>query len=112
MLPGEICSVSSELQQWAAAEGHGIDVVAQATGLMTIALKLAHDAAIAVIERLRKELLPSGGSVVVLHVPDSLREKRSMCGAPIQALCSLMREIKRRFDPDRILNPGRFPGGI
>jgi glycolate oxidase FAD binding subunit len=24
----------------------------------------------------------------------------------------LMREIKRRFDPNRILNPGRFVGNI
>ena len=24
----------------------------------------------------------------------------------------LMREIKRRFDPNRTLNPGRFLGGI
>jgi FAD/FMN-containing dehydrogenase len=25
---------------------------------------------------------------------------------------ALMREIKRRFDPNRTLNPGRFLGGI
>ncbi len=111
LLPGEICSLSSELQQWAAAEGHEIDVVAQATGLMTVALTSASDAAIALIERLRKKLGPSGGSAVALHMPDSLRGKLNVWGPNPDAL-PLMREIKRRFDPDRILNPGRFVGGI
>ncbi len=111
VLPDEICSMSSELQQWAAAEGHAIDVVAQATGLMTIALSSPPDAAIGLIERLRKRLVYSGGSAVALHMPDSLRGKVNLWGTDPNAL-TLMREIKRRFDPGRILNPGRFVGGI
>lgn len=111
VVPGEICSVISELQQRAAAEGHEIDVVAQATGLMTVALSSAPDAAIALIEHLRKRLAHSGGSAIVLHMPDSLRGKVNVWGPDPDAL-PLMREIKRRFDPDRILNPGRFVGGI
>ncbi len=34
------------------------------------------------------------------------------CGVQIRGSWRLMREIKRRFDPDRILNPGRFVGNI
>jgi glycolate oxidase FAD binding subunit len=111
VLPVEICSVSSELQQWAASEGYEVDLVAQATGLMTISIRSAPDAAVALIERLRKKLVHSGGSAVVLRMPDSLRGKLNVWGPDPDAL-PLMREIKRRFDPDRILNPGRFVGGI
>ena len=111
VVPGEICAVISELQQRAAAEGHEIDVVAQATGLMTVALSSAPDAAIALIEHLRKRLAHSGGSAIVLHMPESLRGNLDVWGPDPDAL-PLMREIKRRFDPDRILNPGRFVGDI
>jgi glycolate oxidase FAD binding subunit len=111
MLPTEICFVSSELQRWAAAEGHEIDVVAQATGLMTIALSSPPDSAIAFIQRLRNMLFHAGGKVVVLQLPDSLRGRVNVWGPDPDAL-PLMREIKRRFDPERILNPGRFVGGI
>jgi glycolate oxidase FAD binding subunit len=111
LLPSEVCSVSSELKKWATTEGHEIDVVAQARGLMTVALKSSPDAAIAFIERLRKRVAPSGGSAIVLQMPESMREKVNVWGPDPNAL-GLMREIKRRFDPERILNPGRFVGGI
>jgi glycolate oxidase FAD binding subunit len=111
LLPSEVCSVSSELKKWATTEGHEIDVVAQARGLMTVALKSSPDAAIAFIERLRKRVAPSGGSAIVQQMPESMREKVNVWGPDPNAL-GLMREIKRRFDPERILNPGRFVGGI
>ena len=78
---------------------------------MTVALNSAHDAAITVVERLRAKLIDLGGSVVALQVPDSLRGKIDVWGCNSDAL-PLMREIKRRFDPNRILNPGRFVGNI
>ena len=58
-----------------------------------------------------RELLPTGGSVVALTLPDELRASLDVWGCTADTL-PLMREIKRRFDPRRILNPGRFVGGI
>lgn len=111
LLPGEICSVSSELQQWAAAEVLDIAAVAQATGLMTVALYSAPDAAPAILKRLRSRLVISGGSVVAHQVPDALRGIVDVWG-PDSGTLPLMREIKHRFDPVRVLNPGRFVGNI
>jgi glycolate oxidase FAD binding subunit len=111
VLSSELCSINSELQQWAAEKGCAVDVVAQATGLMTISVDSAPDAAVALIERLRKRLAPKGGSVVTLRMPDSLRGRVHVWG-PDPGTLPLMREIKRRFDPGHTLSPGRFLGGI
>jgi glycolate oxidase FAD binding subunit len=111
VLPSEICSVISVLQQSETETGLDVAVVGQATGLMTVAFNPAGGAAIALIERLRASLVAVGGSVVALHVPDGLRGTIDVWGCGSDAL-PLMREIKRRFDPNRILNPGRFVGNI
>jgi glycolate dehydrogenase FAD-binding subunit len=111
MQPSGICTMLSEMEQRAAAEGGEISVVAQANGLMIAALRAAPEAAIAFIERLRIRLRASGGSVVVLEIPAELRSRIDAWGYDSSAL-PLMREIKRRFDPERILNPGRFVGSI
>jgi len=88
-----------------------IAAVAQATGLMTVALSPALDTTVTVVERLRAKLVDLGGSVVALQVPNSLRGGIDVWDCNSDAL-PLMREIKRRFDPNRILNPGRFVGNI
>lgn len=111
MLPSEICSVTDELRQWESANTAELSVVAQATGLMTVMAKAAPDAAIALIEHLRAKLKSSGGSVVVQQLPEELRRRVDVWGCDSNSL-PLMREIKRRFDPNRILNPGRFVGNI
>jgi glycolate oxidase FAD binding subunit len=111
VLPGDVCAASKELQELANKDGLEISVVAQAHGLMTVALKPAPDAATALIEHLREAVRGSGGSVVALQIPDALRGRLDVWGCDSNAL-PLMREIKRRFDPNRILNPGRFVGNI
>jgi glycolate oxidase FAD binding subunit len=110
-LPGDVCAVCTELQERADKEGLPISIVAQATGLMTVALKSASDTAIALIEQLRGRLRGSGGSVVALQIPEALRGRLDLWACDSNAL-PLMREIKRRFDPNRILNPGRFVGNL
>ena len=109
-LPGEICPLIAELHQWAAEEQIEISLVAQAYGLATMSLKPSLNAE-KIIDRLRSRLSASGGSVVVLQIPDAMRGTFDPWGCDSNAL-PLMREIKRRFDPNRILNPGRFVGNI
>jgi glycolate oxidase FAD binding subunit len=45
-----------------------------------------------------------------LTAPEPLRKELDLWG-PIPGL-DLMRRVKERFDPARLLSPGRFVGGI
>ncbi len=110
-LPSDLCLLGSELQDWAAKKDMVLSVTAQATGVVAVALKSTPDAANALIQHLRARLKGSGGSVVALQVPKPLSGSLDAWGCESNAL-PLMKEIKRRFDPNRILNPGRFVGNI
>ncbi len=110
-LPAEICSISAELHQWSFGDGRDVKVLAQATGLMTVALEAAPELVPALVERLRARVHEFGGSVVVLQVPDVLRGWIDVWG-PDRGSGALMNEIKRRFDSGRILNRSRFVGNI
>jgi glycolate oxidase FAD binding subunit len=110
-LPAEICSISADLHQWSFGAGRDVKILAQATGLMTVALEAAPDLVPALIGRLRVRVDEIGGSVVLLQVPDVLRGRIDVWGS-VQGSWALMNEVKRRFDPGRILNPGRFVGSI
>ena len=59
------------------------------------------------LKSLRARVRVHGGSMVVLRMPDELRTGLDVWGCESNAL-ALMREVKQRFDPCRILNPGRF----
>jgi glycolate oxidase FAD binding subunit len=110
-LPAEICSISAELYQWSFGDGRDVKVLAQATGLMTVAIEATPELVPALVERLRARVHEFGGSVVMLQIPDALRGKIDVWG-PDRGSGALMNEVKRRFDPGRILNPGRFVGNI
>lgn len=108
VLPDEICPVSAEMLGWGSAE---IEIVAQATGVMIVSVAGSSEAALEFVDWLRKRVDPSGGSVVVLRTPAALKGTIDVWGSE-RSTVPLMREIKRKFDPQRILNPGRFVGGI
>ncbi len=108
--PIEICTLSQELQETPDPE-LAIESVAQANGLVTIAVEGEGKTVIALIHRLRERVRPLGGSVVVQQLPDAMREHVDIWG-PTSNPLPLMREVKRRFDPDRVLNRGRFVGNI
>jgi glycolate oxidase FAD binding subunit len=110
-LPGAMCTVIDELQRSAQAEGLGFRAVAQAHGLAAVALHGGPDAVVATVKRLRTRLHASGGSATVLRVPEAWRGRLDVWDEVGSAL-PLMREIKKRFDPPGILNPGRFVGKI
>ncbi len=52
-----------------------------------------------------------GGSVVVEWCPTALKRQVNIWGA-LRADFALMQGLKQAFDPDRILNPGRFLGRL
>ena len=52
-----------------------------------------------------------GGALVVEAAPDELRTELDAWGSPSQSI-DLQRQVKARFDPAGICNPGILPGGV
>ena len=91
--------------RWRAHAGHGL-VFARLDGDSSSDQETLARA----VRTLRQEAEARRGSMVVLDGPTDLLRQIDMWG-PIPAL-DVMRRIKARFDPNGILNPGRFVGGI
>lgn len=64
-----------------------------------------------IITRLRSFARETGGSLVVQEAPAEVKSRIDVWGSVGKTL-PLMRGLKEQFDPQRILNPGRFVGGI
>jgi glycolate oxidase FAD binding subunit len=69
------------------------------------------EAQAAAIEEIRRDVGVSGGTVVVQEAPVEVKRLLDVWGDPGDAF-QLMCNIKERFDPKRIMNPGRFIGGM
>lgn len=59
------------------------------------------------VDRLRKRAAARGGALVVLKADDDFKRRLDVWGDPGPG-GSIMRQIKERFDPQGLLNPGRF----
>jgi glycolate oxidase FAD binding subunit len=100
MLASAIAKLSSEVVRL------GGCAVTQATGIMFA--RFTEDVAADALASLRADVeAAGGGSLTVLRAPHPIP-----AWATQPAGAALMREIKRRFDPNQVLNPGRFVGGI
>jgi len=67
--------------------------------------------AIATVNAARAALVAAGGSLVVEAAPAELRAAVDPWG-PVPPSFAIMERLKRRFDPQGRLNPGRFVGGL
>ena len=61
---------------------------------------------------LREGLGPEGGNLVVERAPAGLKADLDVWGPISVESLAIMSRLKREFDPDGILNPGRFVGGL
>jgi glycolate oxidase FAD binding subunit len=110
VLPTELSAMLSVLERLAGTAGY------TATGRAGLGVFLARVSGTperqkSVIKGIR-DVLPLGrGSAVVVKALPELKAQIDIWG-PIGDGLSLMRTVKRQFDPAGILNPGRGPGGI
>jgi len=82
--------------------GHGISrVVAKGDG----------EDLLQYVETVRRTAENKKGYAVVTHIPLVLRQRCSVWGEK-PVYFSLLKGIKQTIDPNRILNPGRFVGGL
>ncbi|WP_411284936.1 FAD-binding oxidoreductase [Lapillicoccus sp.] len=83
-----------------------------AVGTVSAALRGSHDraATVSAVDQLRSAATTFGGTVVVLDADPETQRMLDVWG-PVKGL-DLMRRVKDQFDPDRVLSPGRFVGGI
>ncbi len=63
------------------------------------------------VEKLRSHCQKNGGFLSLLQGPKSLKQSIDLWGYAGDAL-GVMRDIKDKFDPQRLLSPGRFVGGL
>lgn len=68
-------------------------------------------ATLAALAGARSAVSELGGALVIEAAPASVRRHLDAWGPPPHAF-DLMLELKKRFDPERRMNPGRFVGGI
>jgi glycolate oxidase FAD binding subunit len=100
MLPSDIARFAERVR------GMGGQSVTQATGIMIAGLPTA---AVEQVTQLRRDLEAVSGSLTVLKQP---AETSLDCWGTVPDSFPLMREVKRRFDAEGILNPGRFLGKL
>ena len=93
-----------------AVERAGPTAVRGSAGVGALHLGMPAAGAADAVTALRASAPAWAGSVVVLAAPSPVRSDVDSWG-PVPGL-SLMRRVKEQFDPDALLAPGRFVGGI
>lgn len=63
------------------------------------------------IAKVRSHCQNNGGFLTLLQAPNSLKDSMDVWGYTGNAL-KVMSDIKQKFDPQRLLSPGRFVGGL
>jgi glycolate oxidase FAD binding subunit len=110
--PNQLGMLCEAVFRQAGTFGAAASVVAQGTGLAEVRLDAADmQVQCSVLSGLRAALERLEGTLTVLRCFTALKRELDVWG-PMNEALPLMKRIKERFDPMRVLNPGRFVGGI
>ena len=80
-------------------------------GLLRCNGDVVETTAIAFLQQMRSLCESHGGFLTILEAPHSLKQQLEVWGYTGNAL-DLMQKIKTQFDPENILSPSRFVGGM
>ncbi len=115
-LPGQlVVTVRAVEQGLAAVAPEESAVVAGCAALGTVEVMLpASTVPIAprLIDDLRERLAVLGGHAIVRRAPVEVRRRIDPWGPVEPEVMALMKGLRDEFDPRRVLNPGRFVGGL
>lgn len=112
VLPSELSATLAWLEE--AVLRHSLECEAigrAALGVLYLRLAGAVSAQASLVRELRGRLDPGRGSAVIRRAEGELRTQVDVWG-PLGDGLPLMQQVKRRFDPGGVLNPGRGPGGL
>ena len=111
-LPSKTNSVISAVSEYCARNGHTLEIAAgPARGVVKCKIGAPCDQMGDVVSSLRSIASSVDGYALVEQAPLGAKAELDVWGDPGPAL-HLMRRLKDRMDPNRILNPGRYVGGI
>lgn len=109
--PASLAEAIGNVQK-AAARHRGRGSISGALGNGIVSLRLEKpeiEVALGIVREVRARI--QVGSAVLVAAPVAVKRQIDVWGAMGDAL-PLMKRVKAQFDPDGILNPGRFVGGI
>ncbi|NEO28247.1 MAG: FAD-binding oxidoreductase, partial [Kamptonema sp. SIO4C4] len=107
LLPTAAASFLEELERFPSAQLSGQVHINRGLG----ELYLHSENAVEIISKLRGFCQENSGFLTVLDAPVQLKQQIDPWGYPGNAL-PMMQQIKQQFDPQNILSPGCFVGGI
>ncbi|MBP3040624.1 FAD-binding oxidoreductase [Bacillaceae bacterium Marseille-Q3522] len=108
----DILKVIKELELF--QDGYNLSIIAHGGlghGLCQAVLHGARTDAVTAIKDIREKVSVLGGYVIVKHLPYELRKTVNVWGEE-PSYFFLINGIKAKADPNKILNPNRFVGGI
>lgn len=98
------------IERWSASDRPARTIAHAGSGTLWVQWD-ADAASVTWFPRLAALAQEQGGHAVVVSAPPALKEGIDIWSASPPGL-AIMREIKRQFDPQGILNPGRFLAGL
>ncbi len=111
VLPAQLAGVCTAVERSAGTLSMPWQVVAQGVGVGYLRLEAGEQQLRTALLTLRSDLANMGGTIVALGCPSAVKVGLDIWGPPSDAQPVMVR-IKQRFDPDGVLNRGRFLGGI
>ncbi len=108
--PGEIGTAMAEVSSAATGDIRARGSAASAVLHVALPADVAPERAERFVANVRDGVEDAGGRVFVVTAPEEIARRVDRWGR-VGAL-GLMRRVKERFDPERVMAPGRFVGGI
>ncbi|MBI5288235.1 MAG: FAD-binding oxidoreductase [Chloroflexi bacterium] len=109
--PSDAGSIAENLDRRFVGDAAQISATSTA-GLVRINLAPADDArAPAIVDHVREIAVERGGVAIVDAAPLAVKQLIDVFGPPRSDI-EIMRRLKQRLDPERLLSPGRFVGRI